>query len=190
MKNSIFNRTTISFYLPIILVSFIFLVQTNISYAETNTAKTNKEEPNAPLHVISDKMIATKDASMVEFIGNVKATRLDSIVLADSIKIYFNESDNNNDKPSENKVNKIVANGNVEFTMPDGKAYSDKAVYTTADEILILTGKSPKLVNGKNVVTGKKITFYRLLDKMIVESDGKKRVEAMMNPEEDSTQKL
>ncbi len=188
MKHLIFNRNTISFYLSIILVSFIFLIQADISTAESNTTKTSIEEQKAPLHVISDKMIATKDDSMVEFIGNVKATRLDSIVIADSLKVYFNDSDNSKNNPSENNVKKIVATGNVEYTMEDRKAYSDQAVYTTADEILILTGKAPRLVTGKNYVTGKKITFYRLKDKVIVESDGKNRVEAMFNPEDDSNQ--
>ncbi len=188
MKNSIFNRKPISFYLSVILISFVFLFETNIIHAETNNTNIKIEEQKAPLHVISDKMIATKDKSMIEFIGNVKATRLDSIVLADSLKVYFNGSSSNNNS-SENNVKKIVATGSVEYTMEDRKAYSDMAVYTTADEILILTGKSPKLVTGKNFVTGKKITLYRLQDKVIVESDGKKRVEAMFNPEEDSTQK-
>ncbi len=189
MKNSIFNRKPISIYLPVILIAFIFLFETNIISAETNKTKTKIEEQRAPLHVISDKMIATKDKSLIEFIGKVKATRLDSIVIADSLKVYFNESSSNTTNSSENNVKKIVATGNVEYTMEDRKAYSDMAVYTTADEILILTGKSPKLVTGKNFVTGKKITLYRLQDKVIVESDGKKRVEAMFNPEEDSAQK-
>ncbi|WP_457551922.1 LptA/OstA family protein [Desulfobacula sp.] len=139
---------------------------------------------------MSDKMVAKNDQSMVEFIGNVKATRQDSIMFADSIKIYFIE-DKKGDKKGkdvQSKVKKIVSTGNVRYTDGEQKAFADKAVYTTKDEILILTGKSPKLITGSNFVTGKKITLFRLQDKVLVESDGTKRVEALFNPEE-NTQK-
>ena len=36
---------------------------------------------------------------------------------------------------------------------------------------------------------GKKITFFRQQDKVIVESDGTKRVEALFNPEDNVTKK-
>jgi len=129
-------------------------------------------------------MIAQKDSSMVEFIGNVKATREDSVVFADSIKIYFVDDNTNKDSSAQSNVKKIVSTGNVRYTAGERKAFADKAVYTTHDEILILTGKSPKLITGSSFVTGKKITLFRKIDKVIVESDGAKRVEAFFNPED------
>lgn len=170
--------------------------QINKNRADTDQVKKNqsaknqadkKQAPlkieNASLHVISDKMIAQRESSMVEFIGNVKATRLDSIVYADSIQVFFH--DNNSKKnDSQNNVKQIISIGNVKYTAGDRKAFADKAVYTAQDEILILTGETAKLMTGSSFVTGKKITLYRLEDKVLVESDGTNRVEAMFNPED------
>jgi lipopolysaccharide export system protein LptA len=132
-------------------------------------------------------MIAQKNTSMIEFIGNVKVTRADSVVFADSIKIYF--MDDNKNKDAQNNIKKIISTGNVKYTAGERKAFADKAVYTTQDGILVLTGKSPKLITGSSFVTGKKITLFRNQDKVLVESDGTKRVEALFNPEDNITEK-
>ncbi len=142
-------------------------------------------------------MVAQKSSSMVEFSGNVKAVLNDSTVFADSIKIYFNadkdkddqdKADQNKKKTDEqNSIKKIISTGNVKYSAGERKAFADKAVYTTIDDKLVLTGKSPKLITGSSYVTGEKITFYRLQDKVIVESDNKKRVEAFFNPEDNIT---
>ena len=179
VKTSIFNKSVTSFLFCLIFIGFALLWQIPIVFSQTQN-----DSKQAPLHVVSDKMVAQKDTSVVEFIGNVKATQKDSIVFADSIKIYF--VDDNKDKGSgtQSNVKKIVSTGNVKYTAGERKAFADKAVYTTKDEILILTGKSPKLITGSSFVTGKKITLFRLQDKVIVESDGTKRVEAFFNPED------
>ena len=144
--------------------------------------KTEKLE-DASLHIISDKMIASRDSSMVEFIGNVKATRLDAVIHADALQVFFIDSDKNNSTTGGN-VKKIVSTGNVRYTAGERKAFADKAVYTAADEVLVLTGKTAKLMTGSSFVTGRKITLFRAEDKVIVESDGSNRVEAMFNPED------
>lgn len=182
MITSIFNKFTLIFLHLLFLVGIALLWQPAVGGAQDQ-----EKLDNEPLHVISDKMIAQKESSMVEFIGNVKATRVDSIVFADSIKIYFNEESKDND--TQSNVEKIVSSGNVKYTAGERKAFADKAVYTSVDEILVLTGKSPKLITGSSFVTGKKITLFRKQDKVMVESDGTKRVEALFNPEDKITEK-
>lgn len=196
MKISILCRSARIYISVSTLICFAFFVQLNSVYAETK----NPVETET-LHVISDKMVAQKDSSMVEFIGNVKATRIDSIVYADSIKIYFIDDDKNKDADAENKdadaenkdaqrnVKKIISTGNVRYTAGKRKAFADKAVYTTDDQILVLTGKSPRLLTGSSFITGKKITLFRSQGKAIVESDSTKRVEAFFNPEDKITEK-
>ena len=191
----------------VILVSLLFFFN-GTSFADTTTiagtaasAKSppsdNQKSENAKikdtkikdkkLNVTSDKMVALKDSSMVEFIGNVKATRGDAIILADSIKVFINSSETK--ASDQNNLKKIIATGNVEYTAAERKAFADKAVYTTKDEILILTGKTAKLISGTSHVTGKKITLFRNEDKAIVESDGKTRVQAVFNPEDQKKDK-
>lgn len=185
MKILMFNKSSLTFFLCFFTVGLFLVLLKDPVYSQTEVLD------KTPLHVVSDKMISQQDTSMVEFIGNVKVTRLDSIVLADSIKIYFvgkdkNKSDQGN---AQSNVEKIVSEGNVEYTAGDRKAFADKAVFTMKDEILVLTGNAPKLITGSSFVTGKKITFYRKQDKVIVESDGVKRVEALFNPEDNVTRK-
>ncbi len=182
VKNLLFNRSV-----HLVIVSFFLVLVWQIPDGQTQT----NDSTTASLHVISDKMVGEAGTSFIEFIGNVKATRLDSTVLADSIKIYFNVEDKNktDNDDTQGNVKKIVATGNVEYTAGERKAFADKAIYTTLDEVLILTGKAPKLLTGSSFVSGKKITLFRKQDKVIVESDGSKRVEARFNPEDNITEK-
>ncbi len=167
--------------------------------ALTDTEKPSDTAPKAAdkkLHVTSDKMIALQDSSMVEFIGNVRATREESIILADSIKIYFYSSDQKPKQASDqNKdgrqvnVEKIVSTGNVEYTEGERKAFADKMVYTTADEVLVMTGNAPRLLTGKSWITGKKITLFKQDGRAMVESGGTNRVEAFFDPEDNPEDK-
>ncbi len=192
MKISIFHSLVPKFSAVIIftlLFSFLFFSTATNTVAKTENqskvkqpAENNKKIADKKLHVTSDKMVAQKDASMVEFIGNVKATREDSVIFADSIKIFIHTAETK--KEGQTDLKKIIATGNVEYTAGERKAFADKAVYTTEDEILILTGKAPRLITGKSHVTGKKITLFRNDDRAIVESDGQTRVQAIFNPED------
>ncbi len=146
-------------------------------------SQTADPPPEEPLHIESDRMIARKDQSMVEFIGNVKARRLNSLLLADSMKIFFMDEPAA-DENSQTRIKQIISTGNVEYTEGNRKGFADKAVYSTADETLILTGTSPRLVTGSSFITGKKITLFRNQDRVVVESDGSQRVEALFNPED------
>jgi lipopolysaccharide export system protein LptA len=175
VKTLVSNKSII--IVGFIIITFILSGQLKTVYSETQIN-------NVPLHIVSDKMIAQKDTSMVQFTGNVKATREDSIIFADSIQIFFVSDDDNKNNETQSNVKKIVSEGNVKYTAGERQAFSDKAVYTTKDEILVLTGKSPKLITGSSFVTGKKITLFRLSGKVIVESDENIRVEAVFNPED------
>lgn len=152
-----------------------FLLLPGVSLSET------KSKTGSQIHVVSDKMIALKDESSAEFIGNVTVTRDESILKADHIKIYF-ETDNT--KNSESNIKQIVAQGNVEYSSLDRKATADKAVYSAIDETLILTGNTPKVVTGQSYVSGEKIIVYQKTDQVVVEGGGTQRVEAIFNPED------
>jgi lipopolysaccharide transport protein LptA len=138
-----------------------------------------------PLHITADKMVAHQNEGMVEFTGNVKAVQEGSELVARSIKIYLYPSDKKTgDTGDRNQVKKIVAAQNVEYTAQDRKAFGDLAVYTTDDEILVLTGEPARLLTGTSWVTGTKITLFRKQDRAVVESEGSTRVQALFNPDD------
>ncbi len=175
-----FNKPLQNYIFLSLIISFSFFLFTGLAYSEEK-----KEPEDSPIRITSDKMTAEKGSSMVEFIGNVEATQEDSILLADSMKVYFVTDKKKSKKDdAQSNITKIVSTGNVRYTAGDRKAFADEAVYTTADEVLVLKGTAPKLIQGTSFVTGKKITYFRKQDKVIVESDGQKRVEALLNPED------
>ncbi|MDA3918262.1 MAG: hypothetical protein PF690_14990 [Deltaproteobacteria bacterium] len=182
MKISIFCKLIQKYLFLLTLACFALFLISNLGLTETS-----KEKSQKPIHVVSDKMTAQEKSSMVEFSGNVKAVMEDSTLFADSIQIYFNDNKKEKESAPQSSVKKIISTGNVRYISKERKAFADKAVYTTKDEILILTGKSPKLITGSSFVTGTKITLFRKEDKVIVESDGEKRVEALFNPEDNIT---
>jgi lipopolysaccharide export system protein LptA len=188
VRTSIYCKSSYKFLFCSILICCALFWFSSMLYSQTSKNIIRQK----PLHVVSDKMVAQKESAMVEFIGNVKAEQEDSTVMADSIKIYFTDD---NDKTESNKTNaesnvkKIVSTGNVRYTAGERKAFADKAVYTTIDDTLVLTGNSPKLITGSSFVTGKKITLFRKQDKVIVESGENRRVEALFNPEDTITKK-
>jgi lipopolysaccharide transport protein LptA len=168
---------------------FFFLVLTgwHMAWAQEKNNSDAGRLAEKPLHITSDKMIARQDDDMVEFVGNVKAVQEDSVLLAQSVKIYLYPSDQKSGdtkNTDQNRIKKIVASENVEYTAGERKAFADLAVYTTEDEVLVLTGKTAKLLTGSSWVTGTRITLFRKDDRAMVESDGKTRVQAMFNPED------
>lgn len=189
LKDNLVNISKFSntaFWISVILFLICFFV---VLCPISVFSQTEQDRETSPLHVTSDRAVAQRDTSMVEFIGNVKATYQDTVLLADSVKVFFNETDDKRDETPQSNVKKVVATGNVRGTAGNRKAFADKAVYTAEDDVLVLTGTAPRLVTGSSFVTGKKITWFRLQDKVIAESDGTNRVEALFNPEDDFSEK-
>ncbi len=102
---------------------------------------------DGPLEVDYQHNVAT-------FNNNVTADKGDAVIYCDTMDIYFNnakeKSAPKSEKPqstalSGNKIDKIVAKGNVKIVKGENVSYSDEALYTADDQKIILKGK-PKLV--------------------------------------------
>lgn len=134
------------------------------------------------LNVTSDKMVAEKNQSTVEFTGNVKVVRADSILLAQSVKVFFHPSETK--EKGQSSIKRILAKGHVEYTQGEDKAYSDQADYNMVDEVLVLTGEKAKLLTGKSWITGRKITLYKSDGRVVVESAKDSRVNAFFDTQD------
>ncbi len=143
-----------------------------------------KNNKNDKIHITSDKLITDNKAMYADFLGNVKAVQGTSVITSDQLRIYYNKSsdDTKNEALDKESIKKIAASGNVTIKMDDKIAKSEKAVYITETETLILTGSGSNILSGKNIVSGDKITLYRSEDRMTVESIADKRVEAIVFP--------
>ncbi len=169
-----------SISIGLILVLILSFAQLSISAEDNKTAE--KKEAPSDLNITSDKMVAQKDQSMVEFTGDVKAVRAGSVLLADCVKVFFHTSETK--KQGQSNIKRILAQGHVEYTEGENRAFSDQADYDTAKEVLILTGNEAKLLTGKSWITGKKITLYRANERVVVESAEDSRVNAFFDAQD------
>ena len=96
------------------------------------------------LEIDYEKNIAT-------FNKDVKVERPDLTIYSDRMDLYFSagKDSRQENKTSQimgnNKIDKIVARGNVKIVRGEDISYSEEAVYTAADSRVVLSGR-PKLV--------------------------------------------
>ena len=133
------------------------------------------------IHITADKLISDNDADCAEFIGNVRATQEDTVITADSLKIFVKKNPDNKGAPGvgTESINKIIASGNVKINFDNRVAVTPQAVYNIKTGILVLSGDNSRIVSGKDSISGEKITIYRTTGRITVESGGEKRVEAV-----------
>ncbi len=151
------------------------------SYAGDTPLTSGDNSKTEKIHITSDRLIADNDALNVEFTGNVIATKGDEVVTADSLKIFY-KKDLDEDKKiaaGEEAIKRIIAKGNVIIRFDDKVAVTEQAEYNAETGVLVLTGPNSKVTTGNNFVCGDKITLYRADDRMTVEGNSEKRVEAV-----------
>jgi LPS export ABC transporter protein LptC len=103
---------------------------------------------DGPLEVDYDQNIAT-------FNNNVKVEREGSVIYSDKMEVYFiiskeeekkvTSEPDKNQAIMNNKIDKIIAKGNVRVVRGENVSYSDEAIYSAQDKKLVLTGR-PRLV--------------------------------------------
>ncbi|HPD60332.1 MAG TPA: lipopolysaccharide transport periplasmic protein LptA [Thermodesulfobacteriota bacterium] len=130
-----------------------------------------------PVNITSDRMVADNRNRTVNFLGNVVAKREDMIIFSDQLSAIYTD---------QNKIEKIVARGNVKINQTDRTATCQEATFFQLRQQVVMTGK-PKVWQGKNTITGDKIIIFVKEDRVEVESDkqesGKQgRVNAIIYP--------
>ncbi len=114
------------------------IAQLNEDVTVNMTPEKGKPEERQPIKITCDGPLEIDQLkNLAIFNENVVATQTDRELKADKMEVYFD--------PVTSKIVKMVCTGNVEVTQAGNKSYSDKAVYTAADQRLVLTGR-PKLI--------------------------------------------
>lgn len=163
-------------------------------------AEKNVFESNQPIVVTSDKLEADNKNKTATFSGNVVSRQEQPgkdpiIIYCDSLVIFY--SDGSEKKPpsaktkkedsktisDQNRVDRIVATGQVKIVNGKDVATGDTAVYTNADQRFVLSG-NPKVWQGKNLVKGEEITVWVKENRSLVTSKGSNRVQAVIHQEE------
>jgi lipopolysaccharide export system protein LptA len=131
-----------------------------------------------PLRITSQQLEADNKQLLITFTGNVVAKQGEMTIHADVARVYYEK------KEEGNEVREIVATGNVRIQEGERLATCQKAVFTNAEQKIVLTGQ-PKVWQGKDVVSGEKITILMEEDKSFVESGPDQRVEVVLYPKKE-----
>lgn len=157
-------------------------------------------ESNRPIVVTSDTLEADNKNKLATFSGNVVARQEQQgkdpfLIYCDTMVIYYTEETdkkpsaaqpNRNEKKSpagQNRVDKIVAKGQVKIVHGKDVATGETATFYNADQRIVLSG-NPKVWQGKNLVKGEEITVWIKENRSLVTGKGSNRVQAVIHQEE------
>jgi lipopolysaccharide export system protein LptA len=76
---------------------------------------------------------------------------------------------------------RIEASGNVYFVTPEQTIRGDNAIYTTADDMILVTGEVI-LTQGQNVLTGSRLTYNVRTQSARIEAGGEGRIRGVFYP--------
>jgi len=131
-----------------------------------------------PLRITSQQLEADHKNQVITFRGKVIARQGEMTVHADAAQVFYEK------KEEGNEVREIVAEGNVKIYQEDRVATAQKAVFFSGEQKIILTGE-PRVWQGKDMVSGDRITVLLEEDKSLVESGPDRRVEVILYPREE-----
>jgi lipopolysaccharide export system protein LptA len=171
--------------LPMLLFLMLLPPLTTRGEAGTDTPPVKAADPEAKkIHISSERLISNTADNNAEFIGNVSVRQGETLITADSLKIFFSGKSEAGPTSPAQSLEKLVATGNVEIKFDNRLAVARQAVYITAQRMLILTGPGAMVTSGDNTITGETITFYRDDGRFTVEGGSNGRVKAVILPEE------
>ena len=152
-------------------------------------------EKEVPLHITAARLEAEQAKGIVTFSGSVKAVYGDATLYSDQLQVFFKakpEPPKGAAKPPQEKagqsplgdmgaekIDRIVAKGNVRMVQEDRVATGDQAIYYKDRDEVVLTG-NPQLWRAENTLKGERIIFNLETKKVLVESSPQRRVEALL----------
>jgi lipopolysaccharide export system protein LptA len=157
------------------------------------------KENSRPIVVTADTLEADNKNKIATFSGNVVAKQEQQgkdpiIIYCDTMVIHY--SDDTGKKPSpgqsnrsdksltqENRVDKIVATGQVKIIQGKDVATGETATFYNAEQRIVLSG-NPKVWQGKNLVKGEEVSVWIKENRSLVTSKGSNRVQAVIHQEE------
>jgi lipopolysaccharide export system protein LptA len=129
-----------------------------------------------PILITSDRMEVDRQKNILMYQGQVVATQGDMTMRSDKLTTYFD--------PDLQQIKQAIAEGKlVQVTQGDRVATGTKAVFDGVSQTMTMTG-NPMMRQGNSQISGEKIIYYMVEDRMIVESGKNRRVEGTIFPEE------
>ncbi|MGB9710402.1 MAG: LptA/OstA family protein [Thermodesulfovibrio sp.] len=147
--------------MSILRSSFIFLVALFL-FINPVLAQDKKEMPE-PIIITSKTLINDSKTKTATFEGNVVAKRGEVTLYANKMIVYYE------DEQKGGNIKMIEAIGDVKLVKADRVITSHKATYLPEPEERVIFTGEPRATEGKNLVTGEKITYFMKDDRSVVE---------------------
>lgn len=173
----------------------MFWAGSPLAYGAAPKKQATDKDKEVPLRITAARLEANQNEGIIIFTGQVKAVHGDATLYSDQLWIYLQtkpEPPKGAAKPPQEKgeqtplgdmgaekIDHIVAKGNVRMVQEDRVATGDEAVYYQDRDEVVLTG-NPQLWSAENTLKGERIIFKLETKKMLVESSPQRRVEALL----------
>ena len=119
-----------------------------------------KSTDQEPIEIHADRMEADLTTGRLLFSGHVSAKQGKRVIYAESLQVSYTQ---------DGKITVMEALGNVKVKMDDAFASADRLVLDNTQKVIRLLG-SPRVVQGKQIVIGEKITYEIGPEKLVVTS--------------------
>jgi len=149
-------------YLLTIMLVASTLNSSSLSIAADGQPVVGKDRSNLPITINSNEMTADNKGKTAIFTGKVIAKQGDVTIYADKAIINYGDQ--------KGEVDKVEADGNVRIIKENSVGTSSHAVYESKAGRITLTG-NPRVMQGKDTVSGKVITYYVDEDRSEVTGD-------------------
>ena len=176
-------RRVVFSLLPVIVLT---LAAAGTLPASEPTEKPSAANPVQPVEITADELVSYGDRNYAEFSGNVTAVQGDFSIRSDTLRIYYQASAVGESKKSTqpDAIEKIEAIGSVLIQAQDRRAETSRAEYRLKDDMVVLSGENSIVSDGKNTLTGSKITWFRKSGQITVEGSDRQRVKALFYSQE------
>jgi lipopolysaccharide export system protein LptA len=136
-----------------------------------------ESEPTEKIHVTAQNLVVDDADKFAEFTGNVKAVQGKTIITADRLKIFYEGSPDalsakNGTSEKKCGIRSLEASGHVIILFDTMTAQGEKAVYTTADRVLVLSGPEASVTRPESgSISAAKIIVNRVTGRIRFESN-------------------
>ncbi|WNK00431.1 LptA/OstA family protein [Thalassospiraceae bacterium LMO-JJ14] len=104
-----------------------------------------------------------QDGNLFVARGDARAVRGEVEVLSDELRAHYRET-----ASGQSEVWRLDALGNVRIVSNSETAYGDRAIYNADQKVLVVDGKSPRLVSGQDTLSASQQLEYWELKKYAV----------------------
>jgi lipopolysaccharide export system protein LptA len=155
-----------------ITFSLLFLI-TFFSIVFTVYGAGAGDRSDQPITIKSNELYSDSKTRTAVFTGKVVAKQQDVTIFADKLVVHYTEQGG--------QVDRVEATGNVRIVQLNRIGTAGRAVYENKEGKITLYD-SPRVKQGKDVVSGKEITYFIGEDKSVVTGGPGARVEAVIFP--------